>query len=86
MLHEIELDDKTTQVAALRWIADSIEMKKYPPSMREIGTAVGCSSSSTAHNLVKNLKRRGWIEYEPKIARSMRITDSGFKLLEDSEN
>lgn len=86
MLHEIELNDNKAQVEALRWIADSIEMKKYPPSVREIGNAVGCSSSSTAHNLVKNLKRRGWIEYEPRIARSMRITDSGLKLLEESDN
>ena len=69
-------------IAALKWIARSIEMKNYAPTIREVGEGIGISSSSTAHKILKNLQQRGWVSYQPKIARSIFITDDGHAILE----
>ncbi len=37
-------------------------MKGYPPSVREIGEAVGLASSSTVHGHLSRLEEKGYIE------------------------
>ena len=44
------------------YIADAIETKGYPPSVREIGEAVGLKSPSTVHFHIKHLQGLGLIE------------------------
>ena len=39
------------QAEILDYIVRQINLKGYPPSVREIGEAVGLQSSSTVHNL-----------------------------------
>ncbi|MGA2872171.1 MAG: transcriptional repressor LexA [Candidatus Dormibacteria bacterium] len=47
----------------------------YPPSVREIGRAVGLSSSSTVQNHLNLLERRGLIRRDPTKSRTVLLTD-----------
>lgn len=49
------------QQAVLAVIEDTIRRRGYPPSMREIGDAVGLSSTSSVAHQMDALKRRGYI-------------------------
>ena len=40
------------------YIKQVVQMKGYPPSVREIGEAVGLASSSTVHGHLHVLKKR----------------------------
>ncbi|MGH7609243.1 MAG: transcriptional repressor LexA [Candidatus Dormibacteria bacterium] len=48
----------------------------YPPSVREIGRAVGLSSSSTVQNHLNILERKGVIRRDPTKSRTVLLTDS----------
>ena len=71
-----------SQIAALRAIRDLAVQHGYAPSVRDVGEAIGRSSSSTAQRIIDYLKKREWIEYTPKVARSIKITEKGLKILE----
>jgi hypothetical protein len=71
-----------SQMATLRAIRDLTAEYGYAPSVRDVCKAIGRSSSSTAQRIIDYLKKRGLIEYKPKIARSMKVTDKGLKILE----
>ena len=47
----------------------------YPPSVREIGDAVGLSSSSTVHSHLNSLENKGYIRRDPSSARALTLTD-----------
>src|SRR4030081_583075 len=47
--------------------------RNYPPSVREIGEAVGLSSSSTVHNHLNQLERRGLIKRDPSKSRTVQL-------------
>ncbi|HVB14082.1 MAG TPA: transcriptional repressor LexA [Candidatus Dormibacteraeota bacterium] len=48
----------------------------YPPSVREIGRAVGLSSSSTVQNHLNVLERKGLIHRDPTKSRTVLLTDA----------
>src|SRR3989442_6941583 len=52
----------------LDYIRYVTKARNYPPSVREIGEAVGLSSSSTVHNHLNQLERRGLIKRDPSKA------------------
>jgi repressor LexA len=52
----------------------------FPPNVREIGDAIGVSSSSTIHKILKQTIEDGYIEMHPRIARSIRVSENGKKL------
>ena len=53
-------DDLTErQRAILQFIVDQQRDRGYPPSVREIGEAVGLTSPSTVHSHLATLQRRG---------------------------
>ncbi|MCL3999222.1 transcriptional repressor LexA, partial [Streptomyces lavenduligriseus] len=65
-------------------IRDSVQRRGYPPSMREIGQAVGLSStSSVAHQLVA-LERKGVLRRDPHRPRA--YTLSAHRLADETEN
>ena len=47
--------------AILKFIEKQINEKGYPPSVREIGKAVGLSSTATVHTYIAKLKEKGYI-------------------------
>lgn len=48
----------------------------YPPSVREIGTAVGLASPSTVHMHLKSLEEKGYIHRDSKKPRTIEVVDS----------
>lgn len=49
----------------------------YPPSVREIGDAVGLSSSSTVHSHLNSLENKGYIRRDPSSARALTVIERG---------
>lgn len=46
----------------------------YPPTVREIGAAVGLSSSSSVHQQLSKLRNYGYIEHVPNCPRTIKVT------------
>jgi len=64
------------QARILDYIREVTRVRNYPPSVREIGEAVGLSSSSTVHNHLNQLERRGLIKRDPSKSRTVQLVDS----------
>src|SRR5215204_722598 len=61
------------QQRVLATIKDSIETKGYPPSMREIGEAVGLTSSSSVAHQLKVLEEKGFLKRDPNRPRALEV-------------
>lgn len=61
------------QKQILRYITKEIEENGYAPSVREIGKAVGLSSTATVHNYLKQLEDLQYIKKETQKGRTLRI-------------
>lgn len=61
------------QRAIILFIQAEIEHKGYPPSVREIGEAVGLSSSSTVHAHLSNLEEMGYLRRDPTKPRAIEL-------------
>jgi len=60
----------------LEFIKEEVRAKGYPPSVREIGEAVGLASSSTVHGHLTRLEQKGYIRRDPTKPRAIEILDS----------
>ncbi|MEH7094503.1 transcriptional repressor LexA [Neobacillus vireti] len=60
----------------LEFIKDEVKSKGYPPSVREIGEAVGLASSSTVHGHLARLESKGLIRRDPTKPRAIEILDA----------
>ncbi len=65
------------QQAILSFIQGEIQRKGYPPSVREIGEAVGLSSSSTVHAHLSHLEAMGYIRRDPTKPRAIEVLVGG---------
>lgn len=63
----------TRQAAILSYIQQMLDERGYPPSVREIGEAVGLKSSSTVHAHLKQLQKKGYIHRDPTKPRAIEI-------------
>ena len=61
------------QGAILKYIKKVIDERGYPPSVREIGEAVGLRSSSTVHSHLVNLEKKGYIRRDPTKPRAIEV-------------
>ena len=61
------------QQRVLAVIRDAMEQRGYPPSMREIGDAVGLSSSSSVAHQLKVLEEKGFLRRDPKRPRALQV-------------
>lgn len=61
------------QEEILRFVRQELEQKGFPPSVREIGKAVGLSSSSTVHSHLRNLEKKGLIRRHPAKPRTIEV-------------
>jgi len=59
----------------LTFIKDEVRKKGYPPSVREIGEAVGLASSSTVHGHLARLESKGLIRRDPTKPRAIEILE-----------
>ena len=66
-----ELTDRQRQV--LEFIDGEIRSRGYPPSVREIGEAVGLSSSSTVHAHLAALQEKGYLRRDPTKPRALEL-------------
>ena len=48
--------------AILKFIEKQVDANGYPPSVREIGKAVGLSSTATVHGYLAKLAEKGYIK------------------------
>jgi repressor LexA len=61
------------QASILEFIQQKLDERGYPPSVREIGEAVGLKSSSTVHAHLKQLEKKGYIHRDPTKPRAIEI-------------
>jgi repressor LexA len=55
------------------FIALTVRERGYPPTVREIGDAVGLTSSSSVHAQLANLEKRGLLRKDPTKPRAMTL-------------
>lgn len=63
------------QLDILKFIKEEVKSKGYPPSVREIGEAVGLASSSTVHGHLARLETKGLIRRDPTKPRAIEVLD-----------
>ena len=61
----------------LHYIERQIMTQGYPPSVREIGKAVGLKSTATVHNYLQKLNEKGYIKKQDKKGRTLRLLKGG---------
>jgi len=61
------------QRRVLEVIRDSVERRGYPPSMREIGEAVGLTSTSSVSHQLATLERKGFLRRDPNRPRAVEV-------------
>jgi repressor LexA len=66
-----DLTDRQRQV--LEFIDAEVRQRGYPPSVREIGEAVGLSSSSTVHAHLAALQEKGFLTRDPTKPRAIEV-------------
>ena len=73
------------QVAIIEVIQRSVSSRGYPPSMREIGDAVGLSSLSSVTHQLNQLELAGYLRREPdehdRRVRRVSVTEEGERVL-----
>src|SRR5690349_4189234 len=55
------------------FIVDYVDRHGYPPTVREIGGAVGLASPSTVHAHLANLERAGLLRRDPTKPRALEL-------------
>jgi len=62
------------QRGILEFVSEYIEGNSYPPSIREIGAAVGISSTSVVSYNLRRLEETGYISRDREISRGLKLT------------
>ena len=72
------MDDITArQRRIIEYIRKTVQERGYPPTVREIGEAVGLASSSSVHAQLANLEKRGLVRRDPTKPRAMELQGPG---------
>ncbi len=61
------------QQRVLEVIRDAVDQRGYPPSLREIGEAVGLTSPSSVAHQLKMLERKGFLRRDPNRPRAIEV-------------
>ncbi len=67
-------DITARQQRILDFIAGTVRERGYPPTVREIGEAVGLTSSSSVHAQLANLEKKGLLHKDPTKPRAMSLS------------
>src|SRR5512133_2158136 len=73
MVYRRELTSRQREI--LDFIRAEIHRRGFPPSVREIGEAVGLSSSSTVHSHLAALEAKGLLRRDPSKPRALEVLD-----------
>ena len=68
------LNEKQRRI--LEFLKQQIEEKGYPPSVREICSAMGYKSTSTVHGYIEQLQKNGYLQKDPTKPRALKIIDN----------
>ena len=63
--------------AILKFVQKQIKANGYPPSVREIGKAVGLRSTATVHGYLNKLEEKGYIKREQQKGRTLKLLKGG---------
>ena len=63
--------------AILKFIEKEVMANGYPPSVREIGKAVGLKSTATVHGYIAKLEEKGYIKKEQQKGRTLKLLKGG---------
>ena len=69
-----DMDEMTPrQQRIVEYIRRTVQERGYPPTVREIGEAVGLTSSSSVHAQLANLQRKGLLRKDPARPRAIEV-------------
>lgn len=68
-------DITARQQRIMEFIDETVRERGYPPTVREIGQAVGLTSSSSVHAQIANLERKGLLHKDPTKPRAIGLAD-----------
>ena len=63
--------------AIMKFIEKQVVTNGYPPSVREIGKAVGLKSTATVHGYLAKLEQKGYIKKESQKGRTLKLLKGG---------
>jgi repressor LexA len=73
----VSADDlPTRQKDVLRFIVELTEENGYPPTLAELAKALGLKNRMTVHQHVVALKKKGLVQWEPGLNRSLRVLEN----------
>lgn len=73
-----DLSNKQKEILA--FIVQHVQLKGFPPSVREICDGVNLKSTSSVHAQLSRLEEKGYIRRDPSKTRSIEICDDEFAL------
>lgn len=65
--------------AILKYIEKHVMNYGYPPSVREIGKAVGLKSTATVHGYIASLEKKGFVKKESQKGRTLKLLKGGLE-------
>jgi repressor LexA len=72
-LHSVDSSLTERQRTILNVIRTSVTSRGYPPSIREIGDAVGLTSTSSVAHQLRTLERKGYLRRDPNRPRAVDV-------------
>ncbi len=72
-LHPVDSSLTERQRTILNVIRTSVTSRGYPPSIREIGDAVGLTSTSSVAHQLRTLERKGYLRRDPNRPRAVDV-------------
>jgi repressor LexA len=72
-LHSVDSSLTQRQRTILNVIRESVTTRGYPPSIREIGDAVGLTSTSSVAHQLRTLERKGYLRRDPNRPRAVDV-------------
>lgn len=77
---------KTREEKILAYMIIEIKKKGYPPTVREICTALEIKSTSTVHKDIENLEKKGFIKKDPAKPRALMVVDPTTGQMQEQQN
>ncbi|MCV7408855.1 ArsR family transcriptional regulator [Mycobacterium florentinum] len=72
-LHAVDSSLTQRQRTILNVIRESVTTRGYPPSIREIGDAVGLTSTSSVAHQLRTLEKKGFLRRDPNRPRAVDV-------------